>query len=196
VDTSATLVLSDGSLIDGGISTAKYFNHSCSPNCVAETSGETTFIVRALKNVNLGDELLFNYGYGTDGHERRPCKCGAEECIGFIVSRQSWESVFNVPKPQLCPLKTEQQTMSTERCEKEKEKEKEQPATERKEKEDSPKPVDASEVQSKRNRRNKKARARRRARKNRVTVECGEQVETAKDLINNDRAPLRVTAAS
>lgn len=172
----ATTTLSDGTTVNVSISTAKYFNHSCVPNCVTEVSGPSKFVVKALTNIQKGEELLFNYGYGMTGHENRPCRCGARECIGFIVSRQEWERTMVVipqPQPKAQPL-VEKKLKSKPKIE--------QPPVR------FVKPTDdnTKEGSSKRSIRNKRAKARRKARKNRAKgpLECGQQLNQGNDSLN------------
>jgi len=147
------IILSDSTHIDGSISTAKYLNHSCIPNCVAVRTGENTFALKALKDINKGQELLINYGYGMEGHAERPCNCGEKMCIGFIVAEEAWEK-FNAPRK--LPASPEPAPQTDPVIEKEK-------------------------VQ--RHLRNKRAKARRKARKNRAyESKCGQQQQAATNL--------------
>ena len=38
-----------------------------------------------LKNIQKGEELTYDYGYDMDSFEDHPCRCGAKNCIGYIV---------------------------------------------------------------------------------------------------------------
>ena len=68
---------------------ARLINHSCDPNC--EVLGEGLKIwVYAMKNINKGDELSYDYGFSFDEDFRQfPCKCGSKNCIGYIVREGS-----------------------------------------------------------------------------------------------------------
>jgi SET domain-containing protein len=69
--------------------TARYINHSCDPNCEAEITRRTIWIV-ALRDIQDAEELTYNYGYPFEGHEDFPCTCGVDTCCGYILARQYW----------------------------------------------------------------------------------------------------------
>ena len=77
--------------IDGNVpwNTARLINHSCAPNCEAWIEGRKIFI-HALRDINPGEELTFDYGFDVDCFEDHPCLCGTPECIAYIVSREQW----------------------------------------------------------------------------------------------------------
>lgn len=76
----------DGSGLEN---TARYVNHSCSPNCLIEIAGGRIFVV-AGRDIAAGQELSFNYGYDASEYERFPCNCGAYNCCGYMVGREYW----------------------------------------------------------------------------------------------------------
>ncbi|XP_032387901.1 histone-lysine N-methyltransferase 2C isoform X4 [Etheostoma spectabile] len=70
----------------GGL--ARYINHSCAPNCVAEV---VTFergykiIISCNRRVEKGEELCFDYQFDTvEGQNKIACHCGAPECRKWI----------------------------------------------------------------------------------------------------------------
>jgi SET domain-containing protein len=75
---------------------ARYINHSCEPNCEVENTGRTIWIVAA-RNIQEGEELTYDYGYGADNYETQPCNCGAKNCCGYIVARQYWGLIKRHP---------------------------------------------------------------------------------------------------
>lgn len=77
--------------IDGNVpwNTARLINHSCDPNCEAWIEGRKIFI-HALRDINEGEELTFDYGFDIECYEDHPCRCGSKECVGYIVSREQW----------------------------------------------------------------------------------------------------------
>lgn len=77
--------------LDGNVpwNTARLINHSCDPNCEAWIEGRRIFI-HALRDINPGEELSFDYGFDVDCYEDHPCRCGKPECVGYIVSRSQW----------------------------------------------------------------------------------------------------------
>jgi SET domain-containing protein len=72
--------------LDGrrGRNPARYMNHSCNGNCEAVNIEGHIWIV-ARRDINAGDELTYDYGYDMAHFLDHPCKCGATNCIGYIV---------------------------------------------------------------------------------------------------------------
>lgn len=77
--------------IDGNVpwNTARLINHSCNPNCEAWIIGRRIYIY-SLRDIQKGEELSFDYGFDIECFEDHPCRCGANECVGYIVSRDQW----------------------------------------------------------------------------------------------------------
>lgn len=77
--------------IDGNAAynTARFINHSCHPNCEAQLIHGHIWIV-ALRDLNKGEELSYNYGYDMDSYEEHPCRCGSHNCIGYILAEEHW----------------------------------------------------------------------------------------------------------
>ncbi|MEE9553990.1 MAG: SET domain-containing protein-lysine N-methyltransferase [candidate division Zixibacteria bacterium] len=77
--------------IDGdvGWNTARYINHSCDPNCETDIIRGHIWII-AKRDIKKGEEFSYNYGYDIDAWEDHPCRCGSENCIGFIVDEDHW----------------------------------------------------------------------------------------------------------
>jgi uncharacterized protein len=77
--------------LDGNVpwNIARLINHSCVPNCEAWIEGRRIFI-HALRDINPGEELSFDYGFDVDCYEDHPCRCGTPECVGYIVGRAQW----------------------------------------------------------------------------------------------------------
>jgi hypothetical protein len=80
--------------LDGNFpwNTARLINHSCEPNCEAWATGKKIFI-HALKDIKEGDELTFDYGFDVECFEDHPCLCGSDGCVGYIVSREQWDTL-------------------------------------------------------------------------------------------------------
>jgi uncharacterized protein len=72
--------------IDGRVlwNTARYINHSCSPNCESQIVRGHVWIV-AVRKIRPGDELTYDYYYDYDHYQEHPCRCGSDNCAGFIV---------------------------------------------------------------------------------------------------------------
>lgn len=81
--------------IDGNFpwNTARLINHSCEPNCQAWSQGRKIFI-HAIKEIQAGEELSFDYGFDVECYEDHPCHCGTKSCVGYIVSREQWPILF------------------------------------------------------------------------------------------------------
>lgn len=78
--------------IDGRVlwNTARYINHSCSPNCESQIVRGRVWVV-ALRKIQPGEELTYDYYYDYDHHREHPCRCGAADCAGYIVKApQRW----------------------------------------------------------------------------------------------------------
>lgn len=64
---------------------ARLMNHSCDPNCEAQQDEEDRIWLVAVKTVQAGEELTFDYGYDIAHFLDHPCKCGSPNCVGYIV---------------------------------------------------------------------------------------------------------------
>jgi uncharacterized protein len=78
--------------------TARFINHSCAPNCHTEQFGQTIWVV-AIRDIEAGEELTFNYGYAVTDEPAEPCHCGAPQCCGSILGPQYWNRLHqSVPQ--------------------------------------------------------------------------------------------------
>ena len=79
--------------IDGSMlyNKARYINHSCNPNCEVDIIKNKIWI-SSIKKINKGEELNYDYGYpfNEDDFNDHICKCGSDNCIGFIISQDDW----------------------------------------------------------------------------------------------------------
>ena len=75
--------------IDGsvGYNPAKYFNHSCEPNCTAVKIRGHIWLI-ALRNIEEGEELTYDYGYDLEHFLEHPCHCNTPSCLGYIVGKE------------------------------------------------------------------------------------------------------------
>jgi SET domain-containing protein len=78
--------------------TARYINHSCEPNCQTEQFGRIIWIV-AIRDIQVGEELTYNYGYELNDEPAEPCHCGAKNCCGYILGPHYWDRLQQ-PAPQ------------------------------------------------------------------------------------------------
>jgi hypothetical protein len=42
----------------------------------------------AIRDIEPGEEITFNYGYSIENYNDYPCKCGSNKCIGFMISEE------------------------------------------------------------------------------------------------------------
>lgn len=95
--------LNDKYDLDGSVdwNTARLINHSCDPNCEAFTEespkGDRIFIY-ALRDIEAGEELSFDYGFDLECYEDHPCRCGADNCVGYIVNQEQWPELRKLLK--------------------------------------------------------------------------------------------------
>lgn len=78
--------------IDGAVpwNLARRINHSCGPNCEIQIIRGHIWVV-ALRDIAPGEELSYDYGFDYADWREHPCRCGAKECVGYIVnSAQRW----------------------------------------------------------------------------------------------------------
>jgi SET domain-containing protein len=80
--------------IDGNTlkNTARYINHSCDPNCESDIIAGHIWIL-ALRDIQAGEELTYDYGYELEGYEKRPCNCGAKHCCGYMLDQEYWDQI-------------------------------------------------------------------------------------------------------
>lgn len=85
-------IVNDETVIDGGRrgSPARYFNHSCEPNCEAVIEDGRVFI-EAIRDIRRGEELTYDYHlerpgrYRAEWDEQYACHCGAPSCRGTML---------------------------------------------------------------------------------------------------------------
>ncbi|MCD4780867.1 MAG: SET domain-containing protein-lysine N-methyltransferase [Candidatus Omnitrophica bacterium] len=82
--------------IDGYVTynTARYINHSCSPNCETQNIRGHIWII-AIKDIPRGGELTYNYGYDMENYEDHPCRCQSDNCMGYILAEEHWKKLKN-----------------------------------------------------------------------------------------------------
>jgi uncharacterized protein len=80
--------------LDGNVewNPARFLNHSCSPNSEAQDIDGAIWIV-ALRDIKAGEEITFNYNYDLEDYKEHPCRCGATNCVGYILAEEFFPSV-------------------------------------------------------------------------------------------------------
>ena len=74
---------------DFNFNTARLINHSCDPNCEVAGIGLKVWVY-AIRDIKKNEELSYDYGFSFDkDYKQFPCKCGAKNCVGFIVREGS-----------------------------------------------------------------------------------------------------------
>ena len=70
---------------------ARFFNHSCAPNCAIVVSRGRAF-TDALRDIAPGEELTYDYAYAREegddevAETRYACRCGAPRCRWTILA--------------------------------------------------------------------------------------------------------------
>ena len=84
--------MEDGLSFDGNVdwNTARLVNHSCEPNCEAQINEDVGIWLVALREIEDGEELTFNYGFDLEDYRKHPCHCGSRKCVGYIVGEDYW----------------------------------------------------------------------------------------------------------
>ncbi|CDQ63290.1 unnamed protein product [Oncorhynchus mykiss] len=63
---------------------ARYINHSCAPNCIAEAVSlerGDKIIISSCRNIQRGEELCYDYKFDLEDDQHKiPCHCGAVNC--------------------------------------------------------------------------------------------------------------------
>lgn len=74
-------------------------NHSCQPNCETQkwtVNGDTRVGLFALQDIDADSEVTFNYNLECIGKEKKICRCGAQNCSGFIGVKVKQVSVCSL----------------------------------------------------------------------------------------------------
>jgi SET domain-containing protein len=85
-----------------GGNSSRWINHSCDPNCEADEE-EGRIFIKALRNIQSGEELNYDYGLIIDEPYTKklkaeyPCWCGAKNCRGTLLSPKDREDTPKIP---------------------------------------------------------------------------------------------------
>ena len=100
----------DKTVIDAGVggNEARFFNHSCGPNCQSRIVRKRVYL-ETIKDIEPGEELTYDYEIPREGESdetaRRkwPCHCGAPNCRGTLL----------LPLPKTRTARSKKRTKST-----------------------------------------------------------------------------------
>jgi hypothetical protein len=86
--------LDEGHDIDGNVdwNPARWINHACEPNAETQVLDDAIWVV-ALRDIQPGEEVTFNYRYSLEDYRDYPCCCGAPDCVKYIVAPEHFEHV-------------------------------------------------------------------------------------------------------
>ena len=77
----------DGVHVIDGYGMSMYVNHSCRPNCETVEDEEHRVWIVAMRDIEPGEELTYDYLL-YDGEGEAPCTCGAANCRGTMYSKK------------------------------------------------------------------------------------------------------------
>lgn len=102
--------LDNGWFIDarvrGGLS--RFINHSCDPNCQLQrtnVAGDIRIAIIAIKPVEKGDFLCYDYQFDTEHASKFMCACGAAKCRGTMKGGKEFEYKEDLKKSKSQLLK-------------------------------------------------------------------------------------------
>ncbi len=75
----------DGTTVIDGYGMSMYLNHSCEPNCETEEDEDEHVWIRAIRDIEAGEELVYDY-FLYDGEGDADCHCGVRHCRGTMYS--------------------------------------------------------------------------------------------------------------
>jgi hypothetical protein len=89
-----TFILNSRYDIDGNVpwNDAKYANHSCDPNAATGIENDRVWLV-AERDIGEGEEITYDYCFDLSFWKQHPCRCGAENCLGYIVGEEHREKL-------------------------------------------------------------------------------------------------------
>ncbi|EME48111.1 hypothetical protein DOTSEDRAFT_167709 [Dothistroma septosporum NZE10] len=72
----------------------RFCNHSCNPNCYVDkwvVNDKLRMGIFVERNIQAGEELVFNYNVDRYGADPQPCYCGEPNCTGYIGGKTQTE---------------------------------------------------------------------------------------------------------
>ena len=64
-----------------------FINHSCDPNCGIKEN----FKIYAMRDINPGEEITFDYSMTESSDYKMDCNCGGENCRG-VITGNDWKN--------------------------------------------------------------------------------------------------------
>src|SRR3954466_9089018 len=86
--------IDDDHVIDAAVegNAARWINHACEPNCRAEETDDGRVYIEALRDLEPGEELFYDYGLVIDERytpalkRQYACRCGSAACRGTMLA--------------------------------------------------------------------------------------------------------------
>lgn len=75
-----------------GGNASRWINHACEPNCESEVAADGRVYIKALRNLQPGEELFYDYGLVIDKRytpqlkREYACRCGSPACRGTMLA--------------------------------------------------------------------------------------------------------------
>lgn len=93
-DHTFSFMREDGSVIDAanGGNDSRFINHSCDPNCESFEDDDGHVWIRAIRDIDIGEELSFDYAlcidevYTDELKSHYICHCGSSKCRGTLLN--------------------------------------------------------------------------------------------------------------
>lgn len=84
----------DGHVIDANVggNASRWINHACDPNCEAQLLDDGRVFIDALRDIQPGEELFYDYGLVIDERytaklkKEYACHCGSPNCRGTMLA--------------------------------------------------------------------------------------------------------------
>lgn len=84
----------DGHVIDANVggNASRWINHACDPNCEAQQLDDGRVFIDALRDIEAGEELFYDYGLVIDERytaklkKEYACHCGSPNCRGTMLA--------------------------------------------------------------------------------------------------------------
>lgn len=105
--------LGDGSVVIDGHCMAMFINHSCDPNCETEEIRGRVW-VRAIRKIEAGEEITYDYCLYDGGEDEAHCNCGAKKCRGTMYSRKEVKRRKSSTRKSEKKKRTRRRTRATE----------------------------------------------------------------------------------